>query len=197
MRQVLNPLAHLLPVAAILTLAVLAACSDPKVAAHEPPVAGLVHAGIARVGQPVVLDGSSSAVAGGHLVRFRIAVADGSPAVDLANPATSHVFTAPGSYGVELTVRDDHGAEGSVRSTVRIVDTFAAQCDDPAACGGVPCLDGSCAILACGGDPACPSGLAGAATSCADGVCSDTPAPVREGDAYGGEDLGRLPVDGH
>jgi hypothetical protein len=188
---------HGLGILMFIAIVPLTGCSDAQTPAHKPPVAGLVHAEIAQVGRPVWLDGSSSAVAGGHLVRFRLAVADGSPAVELANPATSHVFSVPGSYGLELIALDDHGAQGSVRSTIRIVDSFAAQCDSSAACAGLPCLDGACAILACGGDPACPSGLAGDAKFCAGGVCSRTPAEGSAGDAFAGEDLGRLPLDGH
>lgn len=180
----------------------LAACSTAPTPPLPPPIAGLVHPELTRVGQPTLLDGSTSAVAAGRIVRFRIAVADGTTAVDLSNPVTLHTFSAPGTYGVELTVFDDHGHEGSVTSSVRVVEDFSATCDanragDAASvCDGAPCVAGACAVLACGGDPACPAAVAGAANFCNHGRCGTTAAQPQT-DAWGGDDVGRLPLDGH
>lgn len=180
----------------------LAGCSTAPTPALPPPVAGLVHPELTRVGQPTLLDGSTSAVAAGRIVRFRIAVADGTTAVDLSSPVTLHTFVVAGTYGVELTVFDDHGHEGSVTSSVRVVEDFAATCDSTGAagaasvCDGVPCVAGACAVLACGGDPACPAAVAGQATFCNHGHCATTAAEL-PADAWGGDDLGRLPLDGH
>lgn len=182
-------------------VATLAACSQTVEHELPPPVAGLVHAELARVGEAVTFDGATSAVAQSaaqpaRLVGFRLAVADGSPAVDLALPVTQHTFLLPGTYAVELTITDDHGRKAAVTSAVRIVEDFAPTCDGATPCAAGPCLGGACAVLACGGDPACPASLGGGAVYCNRGQCSATAPAASDQVPWTGEDAGALALDG-
>ena len=172
----------------------LAACADPVAQPLLPPVAGLAHVDLASVGQPVTFDASTSAVASVSLDRFHLAIADGTPAVDMAGPVTQHVFVAPGSFGIELTVVDDRGRRASVSSEIRVVSDFQAECATSGDCMGMPCDSGACRRFACGGDPACPGGVPGGASHCHHGLCASTPGDRGSGS---GDDAGQLQVDAY
>lgn len=174
------------------------ACSS-LVSPVPPPVAGLAHPQVARVGVPVTFDASTSAVAAptsqapGSIDRFHLAIADGSPAVDLAGPSTQHVFDRAGSFGVVLTITDGLGRSASVSSQIQVLADFPAFCQSATDCGGLPCDKGACRIYACGGDPACPLGLPADATHCNQNVCASTPG---ETGTLGGDDAAVLQADG-
>ena len=72
----------------------------------------------------------------GSIVSFAWRFGDGTTGVGLA---LTHVYAAPGSFAVELTVVDDSGARGSVSRTVAVTDginlppvaSFTAECNGP------------------------------------------------------------------
>lgn len=187
---------------AIVAAVTLAACAEAPVAAVVPsPVAGLVHPEVARVGQTVLLDAGTSAVAkaqagaaGGHLVRFRFVFADGTVPVEQAGPQLAHAFALAGAQAVEVTVFDDRGLSGRVVSTLHVVDDYTATCQPGATIGCATglCAGDTCAVLACGGQAACDSGLGGKAFTCDRGTCTTTPGPKPAADAYAGQDTGTV-----
>lgn len=166
-----------------LGLLTIAACDDGASPAVPLPIAGLLHPEVARVGEAVTLDASTSAVAqvqpgkpGGRLVRFRFLVADGSAAVESGEPRLVHAFSSPGSYAVQVTVVDDLGREAKVGSRVEVVSDYQAVCGATAQndCPSGLCSGEACAVLACGGAPACP-GSGGVPLVCQAGVCVRNP----------------------
>lgn len=68
----------------------------------------------------VQLDGAGSADPDGSLQGFRWSFDDGSP--DGAGTLVSHTFQLPGTYRVQLTVTDDHGATSTGSVDVRVID---------------------------------------------------------------------------
>ena len=165
-------------------LAWLAACADVEAEALPPPVAGLVHPQVARIGQTVLFDARTSAVAkassadpaaaGSKIAKFRFALADGTAASEQAGPLLERSFAQAGSYAVELTVFDDRGFAGRVTSLVHIVADYTATCGggDVTACATGVCSGDTCAVLACGAQPACPLGLGPHKLTCTAGLCA-------------------------
>lgn len=156
-------------------LVAVSCVDDAAPAASPPPIAGLLVPQVARVGQPVRLDASATALAsaGPALDRFVWTVADGSAAVETAVPQHSHTFAATGSYAVRVQVLDRAGRSSAATGRVEVVSDFAAACSaaDTAACAVGACVDGSCAELACAATPACAPVLVGQQASCVDGAC--------------------------
>lgn len=158
-------------------LCTLVACDDgASTAPAQPPIAGLLVPQVARVGQPVVLDASATAVAGTPLDRFVWTVADGSAAIETAAAQHSHTFAATGSYAVRVQVVDRAGRSTTATGRVEVVSDFAPSCapGDTAGCAVGACVDGSCADLACAATPACAEALVGAAAQCVAGACVAT-----------------------
>ena len=155
---------------------------------------------VARVGVPVTFDASTSAVAApgkqapGSIDRLHLAIADGSPSVDLAGPVTQHVFDRPGAFGVVLTITDGLGRTGSVASQIQVLADFPPICQSTGDCKGFPCTSGACVAYACGGDAACPAGMPADATHCNHGACDVLPG---ETGTLGGDDAMPLQADAH
>lgn len=84
-----------------------------------PPVADAGEDSVARVGQPVVLDGSGSYDADGGLSSWwwDANASDGIDQ-DAGGASATWVYTDPGTYVATLTVTDIHGL--SARDTVRV-----------------------------------------------------------------------------
>lgn len=181
------------------------ACSHTAAVDLPPPVPGLMLPSLAAVGQTVQLSATTTAIAAASngqtavITRFRFAVADGTPAVELAEAATSHVFTQPGHYAVELTVFDNQARSASVQASIEIVNEFETLClpDASTGCDGAPCLAGACAVLACAGDAACPTAITGAATHCWQGNCVVNLPAQGTDDAWTGDPGPRLEFDSH
>jgi hypothetical protein len=153
--------------------ALLVGCEDSTTTTSKPPVAGMLLPLVASVGQSVRLDASPTAIAGVAVDRFVWTVADGSPAVELADAVTTHVFATAGSYGVRLEVIDRKGQRSTADGRIEVVDGFSAFCSatDSSACALALCDSGSCVDLACAATPACPEALAGAGAACVAGKC--------------------------
>jgi PKD repeat protein len=69
----------------------------------------------------LVFDGSQSRDSDGSLVRYDFDFGDGTPAQSGTSATAEHLFTAPGTYVVKLTVTDDDGASASATLSVVIV----------------------------------------------------------------------------
>ena len=183
---------------------VVLACSCSKAATPTlpPPIAGFWHPSAARVGEPVVFDASTTAVAqapaddpgaaGARVTGFRFEIAT-FPAVDQALPTLSWTFNGAGHYALRLVVTDDAGRQSSVDSAIDIVADLADACTGASApaCGSGVCASGQCATFACAGDPACPA-LSGQTLACSDAACAVSAAPTPTDDAYGGDDVPTL-----
>lgn len=174
--------------ALVLGLVALAACtSDSGTPALPPPVAGLAHPQVVRLGSAAQLSGASSAVAtisgrpdlSARLVRYRFEVADGSETSDRGTAEWSHTFARTGSFALALTVEDDRGQRSSVQSRIQVVADLADSCTGTVdlGCPSGLCGAGTCTVVACAGDAACPKAWFGDTATCRDGLCSrgDTP----------------------
>lgn len=102
---------------AVLLLA--SACVEqPPVAptVDQPPVAVLSLPATAAVDESVDVDGSNSFDVDGELEEAVLVFGDGSePAFNLQ---ASHAWRAPGSYVVELFVKDEAGSRGRARARI-------------------------------------------------------------------------------
>jgi PKD repeat protein len=112
-------------------------------ASNLPPIARLTGPATGQATQGLIFDGSTSSDPDGTIAGWRFEFSDGSPAVTSMNTVT-HVFAAPGTYTVTLTVTDDRGATGSTTLSVVIspfvrvpvvVDPTAADELASSACG--------------------------------------------------------------
>ncbi len=140
--------------------------ADPIV---PPPVAGLQHVESAAVGSAVrfsaantaVADAGDGTLAGTRIVRFDFTIADGSGVESTAAPNVDHVFTAPGTYAVQLRVVDDLDRSSVVHSTISVASAIGVACGtgDLSLCDSGRCAAGACVALACAGPEACPADL--------------------------------------
>ncbi len=171
---------------AIVTMALsVVGCDDSAAEELPDPLAGLLHPEMVRVGAKVTLDGRLSAaaslqdadpaapLAGSRIASYRFAIADGSPAQERVPGVLDYVFSAPGDYGLVLTVADDRGIESSVSSKIRVKQDYTAFCDqDDAKAAGCPsgrCVGDVCSIMACAGDAVCAAVDGG--LRCISGFC--------------------------
>jgi PKD repeat protein len=161
------------------------ACSDsstPKV--DPPPLAGLTHPEMARVGDAVAFASASvvgltDGVAEHPLTRFRFTFADGTSVVDQAQATTTHTFAAAGSYAVALTITDSRGLTSTVQSTIHIVADYTATCTEGSSdgCSSGLCSGEVCAVVACTGDAICKFSGAQGNPTCEAGLCARTELP--------------------
>ncbi|MBP47617.1 MAG: hypothetical protein CMH53_06745 [Myxococcales bacterium] len=178
------------------------ACGGESSPKPPPPLAGLQHPAVARVGEVVTFDGSPS-VAGvlrnadgniveqASIVQFRFLFADGSEVKTQAAAVGKHVFDEPGLYAVKLEVVDARDRTSEVISAIHITTDFTTICseDQPADCPSGRCLAGVCNRIACAGQAVCPT-----QTTCADAQCLTNPPPDVGGDAFTGADGGAITV---
>jgi hypothetical protein len=173
---------HKSAAAALGLLATLAGCTDEAgPPALPPPVAGLSHPQVVRLGSPAALSGASSAVAtisgrpdlSARLVRYRFEVADGSEVADRGTADWNHVFDRTGSFALALTVEDDRGQRSTVQSRIQVVADLADACTGTVdlGCPSGLCGNGTCTVVACAGDAACPKAWFGDQALCRDGLC--------------------------
>jgi PKD repeat protein len=81
--------------------------SRSVVVADQPPAAAFAPPpGIMTAGQTIALDGAGSSDAEGAIASYAWSFGDGATAT---GKSVSHVFGAPGTYSVSLTVRDSSG----------------------------------------------------------------------------------------
>ncbi len=87
----------------------------------EPPIASFTFSpGVATAEEPVLFDGSSSTDPDGQIVEYSWGWGDGTSGDVGPLPTAQHIFSDPGSYTVQLTVRDDQGLSGSASQTVTV-----------------------------------------------------------------------------
>ncbi|UCF10871.1 MAG: PKD domain-containing protein [Candidatus Bipolaricaulota bacterium] len=92
----------------------------------------------------VTFDARASMDSDGNIVVYRWSFGDGSTAV---GDQVAHIFAAPGSYVVTLTVVDDNGTEHSVSKTI----TALQASDPPPSSGGGGCGATASTGGGCGG----------------------------------------------
>lgn len=199
-----HPLASLCVGALTLLLTgTLGACGTDTGPAVPPPLAGLQHAEVVRVGVSVAFDAQPSrsgalftkegvVVAQAAIVKYRFLAADGSATEEVAAPSWHHAFTAPGIFAVSLTVEDDRGRLSTARSFVHVTADYTPTCTDadPGDCESGRCLGDVCSRVACAAQAVCPS-----ATICAEGFCYVTPPVHQSEDALHGADAGATGID--
>jgi PKD repeat protein len=106
--------------------AVATAAKTFSINAPTSPVAVLTFspAGVDEraAGSTVFFDGGSSTVgAGGRIDSYTWIWNDGTPSTMTQSPQTTHIFTAPGSYVVRLTVTDNFGRTATTTVTITII----------------------------------------------------------------------------
>ncbi len=186
---------------ALTTLTV--ACGTPDAATPPPPLAGLQHPEVVRVGQAVTFDASSTAagtlrdskgavVDVVDIVRYRFVVADGSAARESALPTWSHTFDGPGIFALSVTVEDEQGRESTVTSSVHVAADYTPTCteQDPGGCDSGRCSGDVCSRIACADQPVCPGD-----TTCSGGFCLVDPPRRAPADAFTGADGGATGID--
>lgn len=94
---------------------------DVVISPDQPPVAAFVASPVARPGLPVAFDASASSDPDGTIASYAWSFGDGA---DGAGPIASHVYPAPGTYPVTLTLADESGC-----STRQIYDGHGALCN--------------------------------------------------------------------
>lgn len=123
---------------AVILGVVCSACSQTGSPENVPPVARLKTPVLADSRLPVVLDATRSSDADGTITTYFYAFGDGSPTVQRNEPTMDHVFPGPGRFTLQLTVRDDNGAEDALTRDITLVDRFT-----PPYCGDdEPCEEG-------------------------------------------------------
>ncbi len=93
----------------------IAASTEP-----QPPIADAGGPYVAEVGATVQFDGSASSDPDGSIMSYSWDFGDGAAMGAGVGPV--HVYTAPGTYTVVLTVTDDQGQTGSGQSTVLVTE---------------------------------------------------------------------------
>jgi PKD repeat protein len=95
--------------------------SHPVVVDAPPTAAFSASATVVEAGSPVAFDASASSDPnqGGSIAGYAWSFGDGSPAG--AGVTTGHVYGAPGSYTVALTVAGSEGLSGTVSHAVTVV----------------------------------------------------------------------------
>lgn len=189
----------------LVSLIALSACTTVKTVVLGPPVAGMRHVALARIGEKVRFDASTSAVAhdpanaaapGSVLTRFEFEVAlpDGTTQVSQASPLFDRTFDVAGTFAVAVTVQDDRGIQSKTVSTIEIVADYTGVCNstDASACPSGICVGDVCKTFACAAQPACPLPLDGTALTCDRGFCVVQAQAKSDDDAYSGEDVEKL-----
>ncbi|MBI1944051.1 MAG: PKD domain-containing protein [Deltaproteobacteria bacterium] len=135
---------RLLLAAALLPL--VGACPRPidELPVNLPPTARLVWPQLWPAGEPALFDPTFSEDAEGGPLRYRMTYGDGTPDAEGAG-TLEHVYQAPASYGVELTVTDEQGLDARVQGQIVVVGDDL----EPCSCA-LPCLDDAvCAAELC------------------------------------------------
>ncbi len=192
----------------LISLIAPAACTTVKTVVLGPPVAGLRHVALARIGEKVRFDASTSAVAhdpanaaapGSILTRFEFEVAlpDGTTQVSQASPLFDRTFGVAGTFAVAVTVQDDRGIQSKTVSSIDIVADYTGVCNsaDASACPSGVCVGDVCKTFACAAQPACPLPGDGTTLTCDRGYCVVQPQPNSADDAYSGEDADKLHLE--
>ncbi|WP_165390189.1 PKD domain-containing protein [Thalassococcus sp. S3] len=89
-----------------------------EVVVNSQPVAEAGTDQITVVGQPVILAGGASYDVDGSIADYRWDMGDGTA---LQGDSVTHAFTAPGTYEVRLTVRDDSGVSNDLADDTMLV----------------------------------------------------------------------------
>jgi PKD domain/Cysteine-rich secretory protein family len=92
---------------------------------NKPPVANAGGPYSGTVGQPVLFDGSGSTDPDGTIVNYEWGFGDGPS--NYSAMKLPHTFTAPDTYIVTLTVRDNQGATSAVQTTATIAAAPAGE----------------------------------------------------------------------
>ena len=93
------------------------------VAPNAPPVARLEVVGDpAAPFKDVTANASLSTDPDGDVLEYRFDWGDGEVTQWSQDPVATHAYDEPGEYNITLTVRDDHGAEEGLTSTLQVVD---------------------------------------------------------------------------
>ena len=89
---------------------------------NAPPVARLeVDADPAAPFEDITANASLSTDPDGGNLEYRFDWGDGEVTQWSQDPVATHVYDEPGEYNITLTVRDDHGAEKDLTSTLEVV----------------------------------------------------------------------------
>ena len=116
----------------------------------------------------------SSSDADGRIVAYRWSFGDGS-GNETARDA-EHIYSAPNTYTVALTVTDDDGATDSIASTVHaILPPPPPPNALPVASFGSPCIDLTCSFIDSSSDP--DGTVVSHHWAFGDGETSDVPSP--------------------
>lgn len=190
------------PLLGLVALFVVGCGTEPG-PAIPPPLAGMQHAEVVRVGVPVAFDAQPSRsgvliskegviVEQAAIVKYRFLAADGSASEEVATPNWSHTFSDPGSYAVSLTIEDDLGRESTIRSQISVTADYTGTCtaDDAVDCESGRCVGDVCSRVACADQAVCPGG-----TTCAEGFCWVSPPAPQAADALRGADAGATGLD--
>lgn len=102
-------------------------------AANIPPKAEANGPYTALVCQPLIFSAAGSSDPDGAIASYQWNLGDGSPTASDQNP--SHVYTAPGTYTVTLTVIDNVGLSGQDTASV----TIMMPAPPPPKCPSTPC----------------------------------------------------------
>lgn len=88
-----------------------------SVLVNAPPVAAIFPVATITLGQATVFDGSASSDPDGIIATYNWDFGDGSIGNGIT---TNHVYTAPGTYQVALTVTDNNSALATATTTARV-----------------------------------------------------------------------------
>lgn len=123
------------------------------------PIARVVGAQLARVGEPARYDASISDDEDGAVVAFSASFGDGAGFVSGDDDGLfDHVFAAPGRFTVRIEAEDDIGAVAAVTLETVVVDgeVEACACDAPCLDAGICTVDAACVVVATSADEVAP-----------------------------------------
>jgi hypothetical protein len=123
------------------------------------PIARVVGAQVARVGEPARFDASASDDEDGVVIAFSASFGDGAGLVSGDDDGVfEHVFAAPGRFTIRIEAEDDVGAVTAVTLETVVVEggLEACACDAPCLDAGVCTVDAACVVVATSADEVAP-----------------------------------------
>lgn len=136
--------------ALLATLALVLACvpEPSELDTNVAPIARVVVPQLWPASVPATIDGSFSDDDDGDPLRFVVDWGDGTPSAEDDDGIAQHIYGAPGTYALELTVEDPGALTSKVQASVVIVGDDDSGCTCELGCfDDAVCTTGGCLLF--------------------------------------------------